>query len=158
MFHRAPSIDKIAAAIVGGPRSTLDGILADVIGHTRTRLRRRARPESGTSPATIALGTSTAEVPRQDLVSDLARGRAKTRGTDVRSMGVASEDVPSWSRRSAADCAARSSRPSREAAVTRTSALVDQLLKPPRLVLHLGIPLRMGKQRREPLVEERRDR
>ena len=36
MFHRAPSIDKIAAAILGGPRSTLDGILADVIGHTRT--------------------------------------------------------------------------------------------------------------------------
>jgi UDP-glucose 4-epimerase len=35
MFHRAPAIDKIAAAIGWRPTIDLDGILADVIAHTR---------------------------------------------------------------------------------------------------------------------------
>jgi UDP-glucose 4-epimerase len=35
MFHRAPSIDKIASAIDWRPTIDLDGILADVIAHTR---------------------------------------------------------------------------------------------------------------------------
>ena len=35
MFHRAPAIDKIAAAIGWHPTIDLDGILADVIAYTR---------------------------------------------------------------------------------------------------------------------------
>jgi UDP-glucose 4-epimerase len=35
MFHRAPAIDKIATAIGWGPTIDLDGILDDVISHTR---------------------------------------------------------------------------------------------------------------------------
>lgn len=35
MFHRAPSIDRIAGAIGWSPTMDLDGILADVIEHTR---------------------------------------------------------------------------------------------------------------------------
>jgi UDP-glucose 4-epimerase len=38
MFHRIPSIDKIAAAIGWAPKRTLDEILSDVIAHTRTDL------------------------------------------------------------------------------------------------------------------------
>ena len=36
MFHRAPAIDKIEAAIGWRPTLELDGILADVIAHTKT--------------------------------------------------------------------------------------------------------------------------
>jgi UDP-glucose 4-epimerase len=35
MFHRAPAIDKIAGAIGWSPTIDLDGILADVVAHTR---------------------------------------------------------------------------------------------------------------------------
>jgi nucleoside-diphosphate-sugar epimerase len=35
MFHRAPAIDKISAAIGWQPTVDLDGILADVIAFTR---------------------------------------------------------------------------------------------------------------------------
>jgi UDP-glucose 4-epimerase len=38
MFHRIPSIDKVAAAIGWGPERTLTEILADVIAFTRTDL------------------------------------------------------------------------------------------------------------------------
>ena len=38
MFHRIPSIDKVAAAIGWGPERTLDEILADVIAFTRADL------------------------------------------------------------------------------------------------------------------------
>jgi UDP-glucose 4-epimerase len=37
MFHRAPAIDKIAAAIGWGPTIDLDGILADVIDYTKAQ-------------------------------------------------------------------------------------------------------------------------
>jgi nucleoside-diphosphate-sugar epimerase len=35
MFHRAPAIDKIAAAIGWRPTIDLDGILEDVIAYTK---------------------------------------------------------------------------------------------------------------------------
>jgi UDP-glucose 4-epimerase len=35
MFHRAPAIDRIAAAVGWRPTIDLDGILADVIAHIR---------------------------------------------------------------------------------------------------------------------------
>jgi nucleoside-diphosphate-sugar epimerase len=38
MFHRIPSLDKVAAAIDWAPERTLDEILADVIAFTRTDL------------------------------------------------------------------------------------------------------------------------
>jgi UDP-glucose 4-epimerase len=38
MFHRIPSLDKVAAAIGWKPQRTLDEILADVIAFTRTDL------------------------------------------------------------------------------------------------------------------------
>jgi UDP-glucose 4-epimerase len=38
MFHRIPSLDKVAAAIAWGPERTLDEILADVIAFTRADL------------------------------------------------------------------------------------------------------------------------
>jgi nucleoside-diphosphate-sugar epimerase len=38
MFHRIPSIEKVAAAIGWAPERTLDEILADVIAYTRTSL------------------------------------------------------------------------------------------------------------------------
>jgi UDP-glucose 4-epimerase len=38
MFHRIPSIEKVAAAIGWAPERTLDQILADVIAYTRTDL------------------------------------------------------------------------------------------------------------------------
>ena len=37
MFHRAPAIDKITAAIGWSPTIDLDGILEDVIAHTRSQ-------------------------------------------------------------------------------------------------------------------------
>jgi nucleoside-diphosphate-sugar epimerase len=36
MFHRAPSIEKIAAAVGWRPTIDLDGILADIVAHART--------------------------------------------------------------------------------------------------------------------------
>jgi nucleoside-diphosphate-sugar epimerase len=36
MFHRAPKIDKITAAIGWRPTLDLDQILADVIAHSKT--------------------------------------------------------------------------------------------------------------------------
>jgi nucleoside-diphosphate-sugar epimerase len=36
MFHRAPSIEKIAAAVGWRPTIDLDGIVADIVAHART--------------------------------------------------------------------------------------------------------------------------
>jgi UDP-glucose 4-epimerase len=46
MFHRAPSIEKIAGAVGWRPAVDLEGIIADVVEHVRGRRRERA-PSAG---------------------------------------------------------------------------------------------------------------